>query len=130
MKKILIVDDHKYALEKIQRYCVGYEAEVFTVLCYSAIAAIQAIRENEPDILFLDYSFYDSFTYEDTNGAEVARWIDRNYIKPIAVASHTARDEKEARRLFEGCRCVTHFVQYDERLCRGFLEESLSLTAD
>lgn len=127
MKRILVVDDHEYVLEKFHRYCAGYDAEFIAVLCNSAIDAIRAIRTYEPDILFLDYSFYDNANNEETTGKEVASWIDHSYIKPIMVATHTAREEEEARQLFSGCKCVTHFVEQNEKLCQKFLEDSQCL---
>jgi CheY-like chemotaxis protein len=126
-KTVLIVDDFKKVLTILRTICesLGLKIAITTVLCKSANEAIRAIMENKPDILFLDYQFNND--YKDRNGADVARWIDEKWNHSISVASHTLREEKEAREIFYGTKCVTHFVEHDEKRIREFLEYSLSL---
>jgi DNA-binding LytR/AlgR family response regulator len=126
MKKVLIIDDEDYVLSMLCTICksLGFE-EITTVLCRSAEDAETAIVENEPDILFLDYQF--STRAGAKTGADIAKWIDDYYELPIAVATHTYRDENKARTLFEETKCVTHFVRYDRELIRNFLEYAMSL---
>mgnify|MGYP001445069356 CR=1 FL=1 len=125
MKKVLIVDDFEHILAKLRSICesFGFEIAITTVLCKNAEEAERAIAENEPDILFLDYQFTNN--YNDRNGADVARWIDKTYELPIAVATHTQRSEEESRELFSGTRCITHFVKHDKERIREFLEHTL-----
>jgi len=109
--KALVVDDESQVLEDLKFYIkmAAKEIGIFPVIivlkrCLRPADGIAAVQKEAPDILFLDYSLFDG------NGAEIAKWIDANYQRPITVATHTLRSPEEARRLFGGAKCVTHFL--------------------
>ncbi len=109
--KILIVDDFVFVLERLKElisvlWPSEIPVEVIAVQCLWADAAIRAVEKYQPDFLLLDYSFRG----DEKTGKDVALWIDRNYQKPIHVATHSRRPENEARRLFSGAECVKHFI--------------------
>lgn len=107
--KILVVDDKQESLQRVERVlCELVEEEVQYVLCASANHAIDAIEKHRPDVLFLDWEF-EVYPGAET-GRGVAQWLIRYWRSPIAVATHTQRDEDEAREFFQGCGNVTHFV--------------------
>lgn len=110
--KILVVDDSKESLQRVEEVLRELvEEEVQYVLCSSASRAIDAIEEYKPNVLFLDWQF--EIDPGTETGRGVAQWLIRYWRSPIAVATHTQRNEDEARRLFEGCGNVTHFVGCD-----------------
>ncbi|MBI2003824.1 MAG: hypothetical protein HYS78_02525 [Parcubacteria group bacterium] len=110
--KILIVDDFQYVIELLKRWIaklwpVGVSFELVTAVCSSADLAIEVVKDYQPDVLFLDYSFG---SRSSGTGQNVALWIDHNYQKPICVATHTSYPEAKAREFFAPARCVTHYV--------------------
>jgi len=118
MVKILLVDDDAIALRMLEDYIQEALAEIKSPLppiqiiqarCEGETDAIEAISKEQPDILFLDY------TLMQGTGAEVAKWVDSEYHKPVKVATHTLRFIDDARALFSGTSCVTHFLGISER---------------
>ena len=108
--KILIVDDHDYVPDGLKMWIAAFwppevPPEVVTALCSSADLAIEAVKDYQPDVLFLDYSFGGR---DRKTGKDVALWIDRNYQKPIRVATHSSH--YNVRELFSGAECVKHFI--------------------
>lgn len=122
--KILIVDDNEFILKLLERWVVRLwpaevPHEVVGVCCLSADRAIDAVRRHEPDVLFLDYVLGEA--HQPETGRDVALWIDQKYEKPICVATHTSHSD--AREIFAGVRCVTHFVSIsDPKAISEFIE--------
>ncbi len=114
--EILIIDDLYSRIYSMEWFiqetlkalnCTDYQ--IWPRRCDTAQEAINAISFIQPGIVFLDYSL----TENETCYA-VAQWIDQNY-PDIKVATHTVREEEQARRLFAGTKCVTHFLGYDTK---------------
>jgi two-component system LytT family response regulator len=54
MKKILIVDDEKMARDRIKRFLTSLANEIFISEAENAQEALEKIKNNKPDIIFLD----------------------------------------------------------------------------
>ncbi len=84
-KKLLIIEDEK-PIADILKY--GFEKEGFQVRCaYTGGTALEAAREEEPDIVLLDWML------PDLSGADVCRMLTERYRIPILML--TARGNVE-----------------------------------
>lgn len=54
MKKILIVDDEKIARDRIKRFLASLEKEIIISEAENAPEALEIIKKEKPDVLFLD----------------------------------------------------------------------------
>lgn len=129
MKKILIVDDSDFIIEKklipIIKSAADGKAEIIGVVCANAQEAIAAIKKHKPDLLSLDYTFEDNYKAE--TGKDVALWIDENYRDEIIVMTHTGRKRKRAKLLFSETKCVRCFIgdENRKRIIELFLKKHL-----
>ncbi|MCC6850280.1 MAG: hypothetical protein IT294_17450 [Deltaproteobacteria bacterium] len=122
--RILIVGDEGPVLAKLRaRIELFWPAEIpmkiVAVFCGWADEAIDSIADYRPDILLLAHAF----RRDEKTGRDVARWIDEHYQAPIHVAVHGDLAGAELRQLFEGARCVTHFISGEG--VRDFLRDCI-----
>ncbi|MCC6764131.1 MAG: hypothetical protein IT293_05660 [Deltaproteobacteria bacterium] len=109
--RVLVVCDDPAVLAKLRaRVELFWPADIpvktLAVFCGWADEAIDSIKDYRPDVLLLTHAF----RRDEKTGRDVARWIDEHYRAPIHVAVHGDVAEAELRRLFEGVRCVSHFI--------------------
>jgi two-component system LytT family response regulator len=87
--RVLIVDDERLARQKLRRY-LSAEPDVASVTeCTGGVQAVQAIRRERPDIVFLDVQM------PDVDGFDVLRQVGRSTAG--AVVFVTAHDEYAVR---------------------------------
>ena len=109
--RVLIIGDEGAVLQKLRaRVELFWPADIsvktVAVFCGWADEAIVSIADYRPDVLLLNHAF----RRDEKTGRDVARWIDEHYGAPIHVAVHGDLAEAELRQLFEGVRCVSHFI--------------------
>lgn len=108
MTKIMVVDDEKDILYLVKIMLKEDEYEL--ILCSGGNIALEKLREEKPDLIFLDIMM------PDMTGMEVCRKIKENpELKEIPVIMLTVLDKKEKK--------IEAFYEYG---CDGYITKPFS----
>ena len=82
--KVIIVDDEMHARSFLRKFCERYYNESIEVVdeCNSVQSAVQSIKKNQPDLIFLD------ITMPDEDGFELLKYFDKINFEIIFTTAH------------------------------------------
>lgn len=113
--RVLIVDDERLARQKLRRYLAGEPGVTTVTECTGGADAVQAIRRERPDVVFLDVQM------PDIDGFDVLRQVGLG--RAGAVVFVTAHDEY-ALRAFD-VEAIDYLVKpFDRERFKAALERA------
>ncbi len=119
-RRILIVDDEELARQRLRRFIAEAGSDFIVAEADGGLNAVAAIRDFQPEILFLDVEM------PGLNGFEVLAQFET---RPFVVVFQTAFDEF-AVRAFEESACDYLLKPFTPARFRAALERALTRLAD